>query len=113
MCPLTIRFIAIIHPAVSNHWGVFMTVEFEIDFAVIQMDLSPTKLGLAVAGNGNLAAQIRKGRQPRAPMIDRIRAYIADARHSRGLAPVAPDGLIPAMEAYIATRAVSTANRSQ
>jgi hypothetical protein len=78
-----------------------MTIVYEVEFALIEMDLSPTLLGIAVAGNGRLVRQLKKGRKPRAPMIGRIRAYIAAARNSRGLAPVAPDNLGLAMERHL------------
>ena len=78
------------------------TIDLEITFALIQMDLRPTGFGLAVANNGRLVRQIEQGRVPRPPMIQRIRKHIANERFSRGLAPVAPRDVIPALEAYLA-----------
>lgn len=93
-----------------------MSIEAEIEFALKQMNLLPTNLGLAVAGNGSLVRQIENGRRPGSSMIRRIRAYIATERDARGLPHVSPmealNRLLAVAEAELAALKL-LASRSQ
>jgi hypothetical protein len=49
--------------------------------------ISPTRLGLDVTGDPQLAFQILKGRVPRPPMEAKILAYIDRVERELGVAP--------------------------
>ena len=89
-----------------------MTIRYEIMLAEIDLELWPNELGVAVANEASLVRQIQEGRKPRAPMVGRIRAYIATERDRRGLAHVAPEDARSTLIRRFPSRFISVANNN-
>jgi hypothetical protein len=88
-----------------------MTIRHEMTLAMVELPWLPaTEFGLAVANDRGLYRQVCDGRKPRAPMIDRIRRYIATERDAHGLPHVAPADALATLTQRI--RILSVANNN-
>lgn len=54
------------------------TLLAEIDLYLSLSGLTPTRFSVLSTGDRAFVSQLRKGRQPRADMIDRVRGYMAE-----------------------------------
>lgn len=59
-----------IHPVIQSLLG-------EIDAFIASTGVTPTEFGLEAIGDPNLCRDLKKGRCPRLPTIDRVRDFMA------------------------------------